>query len=48
MTNLKGMDELFWGKEFENILDWIEILKMASKAWDYNEMKLLKIVKLNL
>jgi hypothetical protein len=48
MTNLKGMDELFWGKEFENILDWIEILKMTSKAWGYNEVKLLKIVKLNL
>jgi hypothetical protein len=42
------MDELFWGKEFEDILDWIEMLKIASKARGYNEVKLLKIVKLNL
>jgi hypothetical protein len=29
MINPKGMDELFWGKEFEDILDCIERLKMA-------------------
>jgi hypothetical protein len=42
------MDELFWGKEFENILDWTMRLKMASDVRGYDEVKLCKIVKLNM
>ncbi len=42
------MDELFCGKEFENILDWTKRLEMASEVRGYDEMKLCKIVKLNL
>jgi hypothetical protein len=42
------MDELFWGKEFENILDWTMRLKMAFDVWGYDEVKLCKIIKLNL
>jgi hypothetical protein len=48
MTNPKGMDKFVWGKEFEDILDWTERLEMASKVRGYNEIKLFKIVKLNL
>jgi hypothetical protein len=39
MTNLKGMDELFWGKEFEDVIDWIERLGMAIEVWNYDEVK---------
>ncbi len=31
MTSLKGMDELFWGKEFEHVHDWVERLKWQLK-----------------
>lgn len=31
MTNPKGMDELFWNKEFEDVLIWTKRLDMASK-----------------
>jgi hypothetical protein len=48
MTNPKGMDKLFWGKEFEDILDWTERLEMASKVRGYDEIKLFKIAKHNL
>jgi hypothetical protein len=26
MTSLKGMDELFWGKDMEDVFDWIKRL----------------------
>jgi len=42
------MDELFWGNEFENILDWIKRLEMAYEVRGYDEVKLCKIIKLNL
>jgi hypothetical protein len=42
------MDKLFWRKEFEDVIDWIEKLEVAIKKWNYNEIKLLKIVPLNL
>jgi hypothetical protein len=29
MTSPKGMDELFWGKEFEDVHNWSKRLKMA-------------------
>lgn len=48
MTNPKGMDELFWNKEFEDVLIWTKRLDMASKMWGYDEIKLLKIVRLNI
>lgn len=48
MTSPKGMDELLQGKEFEDILDQIERLEMASEVQGYDEMKLFKIAKLNL
>jgi hypothetical protein len=48
MISPKGMDEVFWGKEFEDILDWRKRLEMASKVCGYDEVKLFKIVKLNL
>jgi hypothetical protein len=47
LTNLKSMDKLFW-KEFENVLDWTKRLKMAFKVRSYDEIKLFKIIKLNL
>ncbi len=48
MTSPKGMDKLFWGEEFEDILDWTKRLKMASEVQGYNEVKLFKIARLNL
>ncbi len=49
ITSLKSMDKLFWGKEFKDILDWMEWLEiMAFEVCECDEMKLFKIVKLNL
>jgi hypothetical protein len=48
MTSPKGMYEFFWGKEFENIHDWVEKLEMAAKVKGIDEQKLFKIGKLNL
>jgi len=48
ITSLKSMDKLFWGKEFEDILDWMEWLEMGFEVCECDEMKLFKIVKLNL
>ncbi len=48
MTSLKGMDELFWGKEFEDVHDWVERLEMAVEMKDIDELKLFKIGRLNL
>jgi len=44
----QGMDELFWGREYEDVNDWAERLSMAAKVRDLNTDKLFKIVKLNL
>jgi hypothetical protein len=48
LTNPKGMDELFWNKEFEDVLKWTKILEMASKVQGYDEIKLFKFVRLNI
>jgi len=42
------MDELFWGREYEDVSDWAERLTMAAEVRDLNADKLFKIVKLNL
>jgi hypothetical protein len=42
------MDELFWGREYEDISDWAERLTMAAEVRDMNVDKLFKIAKLNL
>ncbi len=42
------MDELFWGRDHEDINDWVERLTMAAEVWDLNANKLFKIVKLNI
>jgi hypothetical protein len=48
MTSLKGMDELLWGKEFEDVHDWVERLEMAVEMKGIDELKLFKIGRLNL
>lgn len=48
MTSPKGMDELFWGKDLEDVFDWGERLHMAIEVCEYDEEKFLKIIKLNL
>ncbi len=48
MTNLNGMDELFWGKEFEDVIGQIERLEMVAKVKNYNKVKPFKIANLNL
>jgi hypothetical protein len=42
------MDELFWGRDHEDVLDWAERLSMAAEVRDLNADKLFKIAKLNL
>jgi hypothetical protein len=48
MTSLKSMDELFWGKEFENVHDWVERLEMVVEMKGIDELKLFKIGRFNL
>ncbi len=48
MTSPQGMDELFWGREHEDVNDWAERLTMAAEVRNLNADKLFKIVKLNL
>ncbi len=48
MTSPQGMDELFWGRDHEDVDDWAERLNMATEVRDLNADKLFKIVKLNL
>jgi hypothetical protein len=42
------MDELFWGRNHEDVNDWAERLTMAVEVLDLNPNKLFKIPKLNL
>ncbi len=42
------MDELFWGREYEDVSDWAERLTMAAEVRDLIADKLFKIAKLNL
>ncbi len=48
MTSPQGMDELFWGRDHEDVSDWAERLSMAAEVRDLNADKLFKIAKLNL
>jgi hypothetical protein len=48
MMNLKGMDELFWGKKIEDVHDWVEDLEMVVEVRGIYEHKLFKIGMLNL
>jgi hypothetical protein len=42
------MDDLFWGRDYEDVGDWAERLTMAAKVRDLTPDKLFKIAKLNL
>ncbi len=48
MTSPQGMDELFWGRDHEDVNDWAERLTMATEVRDLPVDKLFKIAKLNL
>jgi len=48
MISPQGMDELFWGRDHEDVNDWAERFTMAAEVRDLNADKLFKIVKLNL
>ncbi len=48
MTSPQGMDELFWGRDHEDVNDWAKWLIMAAKVRDLNADKLFKVAKLNL
>jgi len=48
MTTPKGMDELLWGKDLEDVFDWVERLQMATKVHEYDEEKFFKITRCNL
>ncbi len=42
------MDELFWGKDLEDVFDWAKRLQATIEVWEYDEEELFKIAKLNL
>jgi hypothetical protein len=42
------MDDLFWGRDYEDVNDWAERLTMAAEVCDLTPDKLFKIAKLNL
>ncbi len=48
MASPQGLDDLFWGREYEDITNWAERLTMAAEVRDLTPDKLFKIVKLNL
>jgi len=48
MTSPQRMDELFWGRDHEDVNDWAKRLTMPTEVRDMNADKLFKIVKLNL
>ncbi len=48
LNSPQGMDELFWGREHEDVNDWAERLTMAAEVRDLNADKLFKIAKYNL
>ncbi len=48
MTSPQGMDELFWGRDHEDVNDSAKRLTMAAEVRDLNADKLFKIAKLNM
>lgn len=48
MTSFKGMDKLLWVRKFEDVVNWVERLEMATKVCNYDEIKLFKIACLNM
>ncbi len=48
MTSPQGLDDLFWGRDCEDVTDWAERLTMAAEVQDLTPDKLFKIAKLNL
>jgi hypothetical protein len=48
MASPQGLDDLFWGREYEDVTDWAERLTMAAEVRDLTLDKLFKIAKLNL
>jgi hypothetical protein len=32
MTSAKGMDEMFWGKDLEDVFDWAERLQHGNRS----------------
>jgi hypothetical protein len=48
MIRPQGMDELYWGKDHEDVNEWAEHLNMAVEVQDFNDDKLFKIAILNL
>jgi hypothetical protein len=42
------MDELLWGRDHEDVNDWVERLTMDAEMRDLPADKLFKIAKLNL
>ncbi len=48
MTSPQGLDDLFWGRDCEDVTDWTERLTMAVEVRDLMPDKLFKIAKLNL
>ncbi len=48
MNSPKGMDEFFWGKDLEDVFNWVERFQMVVEVQEYDEDKLFKIARINL
>jgi hypothetical protein len=48
MMSPQGMDELFWGRDHEDVNDWAKRLTMVTEVRDLTADNLFKIAKLNL
>ncbi len=48
MTSLKGINEFFWRKEFEDVHDQVKRLEMVIKVCGIDELKIFNIGRLNL
>ncbi len=46
MTSPKGMDELFWGKDLEDVFDWVERLQMQQRCENMMRRSCLKLLGL--
>jgi hypothetical protein len=44
MISPKGMDELFWDKEFEDVHDRVERVEMAAEIKEINEKNYSRLV----
>jgi hypothetical protein len=48
MTGFKGMDELLWRNDLEDVFNWAKRLQITTKMQEFDEDKFFKIVRFNM